>query len=938
MMKVYKASAGSGKTYTLAHTYINLLKDELSYRHILAVTFTNKATAEMKERILEYLAEDPAKRKQLTKILHDYSAFSISTIDKFFQQALKAFAREIGQVADYQVELERDSLIEEAMDRILDSLTGEDSQKEILEWIRQNVNANLEKGEKPNIERSLHEMGVRLKNDERRQLREQYGVGDKEFSRERLDTVRKNCRKIIKDFTAEVKAEALELPVYGKKHADSQREAYCKAVWYKPIDAPAKSLAKEADGTAFMELFGEKYRIYRTALLVEQQIFSLGLAREFFAQFDVLVREKNVLCLDDSNTLLKRIISGSEAPFVYEKLGVRYEHFLLDEFQDTSNIQWENFLPLLKESDSKGKESLIVGDVKQSIYRWRDSDWKLLSEKVEEEFPDAKVETKQDNYRSCKEVVDFNNGFFEFAAEQLGLGTLYSDVKQNVKSKDVQGGCVQVSFCDKDDEIGRVVDSIETALAANARFSDIAVLVRNNADGSAIAEELIERGYPVVSNDSLKVDASFIVRRLVSLLSCIENPSDDINKFIVKDTKVNIPSNYHSLTDLCEELLRQMQVLYPEAFENETLFIQSFMDELRERQADAGGGNLRYFLENWKEKERSINSPENSDAINILTIHKAKGLEFPYLIFPFAEKVNIYKPSKKWCWLDADNSPFDSAVSGIYSVNLSEKSRDTLFAKAYEDERKMQVVDNLNVFYVALTRAKCCLHIIADNPAKGRIKDGKVIEHKNLSDILYNFCGGFSEKSFGSMYDFSRLERKEGKGEENFEAEYVSIDLAGRLKASEDALDFFGEDGVSVKEDSPRRSGVVLHDIMADVKSLSDLEGAIKKVLLDGRLDSGQAQDAQALLFERIRSREEFFDGSGYNEVPIFDSHGNEYRPDKVVISGRKAKIIDYKFGAPDKKYEAQVRTYMRLYREMDYEEVEGYLWYVMPDTLVPVQ
>ena len=216
-------------------------------------------------------------------------------------------------------------------------------------------------------------------------------------------------------------------------------------------------------------------------------------------------------------------------------------------------------------------------------------------------IPDAKVETKQDNYRSCKEVVDFNNGFFEFAAEQLGLGTLYSDVKQNVKSKDEQGGCVQVSFCDKDDEIERVVDSIEKALAANARYSDIAVLVRNNADGSAIAEELIECGYPVVSNDSLKVDASFIVRRLVSLLSCIENPSDEINKFIVKDTKVNIPSNYHSLTDLCEELLRQMQILYPEAFKNETLFIQSFMDELRERQADAGGGNLRY-LKSGKKK------------------------------------------------------------------------------------------------------------------------------------------------------------------------------------------------------------------------------------------------------------------------------------------------------------------------------------------------
>lgn len=938
MMKVYKASAGSGKTYTLAHTYIDLLKEELSYRHILAVTFTNKATAEMKERILKYLAEDPAKKTRLIKILHDYSAFSISTIDKFFQQALKAFAREIGQVADYQVELDRDSLIEEAMDRILDSLSGEEAQEEILAWIRQNVSANLEKGDYPNIEKNLREMGVRLKNDERRQLREQHGVTDDEFSRKRLDIVRKNCRNIIKDFAAKVKTEALKLPIYGKKYADSQRDAYCKTVWYKPIESPKASLAKEAEGTAFMDLFGEEYRIYRTALLVEQQTFSLGLAREFFAQFAALVKEKNVLCLDDSNTLLKRIISGSDAPFVYEKLGVRYEHFLLDEFQDTSNIQWENFLPLLKESDSKGKDSLIVGDVKQSIYRWRDSDWRLLNEKVEEEFPKAKVKTMQDNYRSCSKVVDFNNGFFEFAAKQLGLGQLYSDVHQEVKSEDKQGGRVQVSFCDKEDEIEKVVDSIETARAAKARYSDIAVLVRNNADGAALAEKLIELGYPVVSNDSLKVSASFIVRRLVSLLSCIENPSDNINKFIVNDVKVDIPSNYHSLTDLCEELLRQMQVFYPEAFENETLFIQSFMDELRERQAEAGGNNLRYFLENWKEKARYISSPDNSNSINILTIHKAKGLEFPYLIFPFAEKVDIYKPTERWCWLNAKDTPFKAEVSGIYSVNLSEKSSETLFEEAYNEERKMQLVDNLNVFYVALTRAKCCLHIIAANPPKGRIKEGSVIEYKNLSEILYNFCGGFSEREYGSMYDFSRLERKEDKKENNFEARYVSMDLAGRLKASEDALDFFGEDGVSVKEDSPRHSGVVLHSIMAEVKSLSELEGAIKNAILDGRLDLVQAHEAQALLAERIRSREEFFDGAGYNEAPVFDSQGNEYRPDKVMISGRQAKIIDYKFGAPDKKYESQLRSYMRLYREMGYEDVEGYLWYVMSDTLVPVQ
>lgn len=933
MMDVQKASAGSGKTYTLAHTYIELLKDELSYRHILAVTFTNKATAEMKERILEYLAQDREKRRYLTKILHDYSAFSVSTIDRFFQQALKAFAREIGQMADYQVELDRESLIAETMDRILDSLSGDGSQDELLGWLKDSVSESLERGTKLNVEYSLHEMGKRLKNEERRQLRERHNLTDEEFSKKRLSAVRRSCRKIIRDFATRVKAEARSLPLFGNRYADAQREEYTGVVWYKTIDYPKKTLAKKAEGTAFMDLFGKDFKVYRTALLVERQIFSLGLAREFFAGFEALLKEKNVLCLDDSNTLLKRIISDSDAPFIYEKLGVRYENFLLDEFQDTSCIQWENFLPMLKESEGAGHKSLIVGDIKQSIYRWRDSDWRLLAETVEKEFPKATVHSRQENRRSCSQIVEFNNSFFEFAAKNLGLEKLYRDVSQIPLSGDAQSGHVELSFCEKDDEINEIVNSVEKALAAKARFSDIAVLVRRKKEGSDIAEELLRRGYPVVSDDSLLINSSLIVRKLLSLLSGIENPADEIKTFISRDENIEIPEIFHSLPDLCENLLRQLRDCHPAEFANETPFIRAFMDALREW-TEVNGDNLRYFLQYWEQDERSISSPENSDSITVITVHKSKGLEFPYLIFPYAEKVVLFKDTERWCWLDAEGTPFDEAVSGIYSVNLSESTANTLFEDAYLEEREMQKVDNMNLFYVALTRAKCCLHIIASNPPKNY----EAGAFKNFANVLYDFCRGVSHCEYGKMYDFSLLKRRSGKAADDFPSEYCSIDLAGRLSASQDAFDFFGEDGATGIGASPRRNGIVLHGIMSRIKRPEDIEDAVKDALLEGLLDKAQAEDAAALLARRIQSRRGFFEDGGYNERPVFDSDGNEYRPDRVFFKDGKAVVVDYKFGEEDEKYASQLRRYVRLYRELGYGEAEGYIWYLIPDKLVQVQ
>ncbi len=913
-MKVLKASAGSGKTYALSHSYIQLLldsDDRYAYRHILAVTFTNKATAEMKSRILRDLSamarDNPKAGRLLSDILHDYSAFSICTIDRFFQQTLKAFSREIGQFSSYRIELDRKSLIQETMDRILDSL--DENSAELTAWIKESVADKLGTGKKFNIDEGLYDTGALLKNEEHRRLCEKYGINDAEsFSKERLAAIRKSCRRIIKDF--EENAAALGLA-------------------FEPGEGIKKPGIRTLSKDPGLEiLFGEPYRLYRTALILDGQIYSLGLAGEFYRTFESLVKEKNVMPLEDSNTILRDIIDGSDAPFVYEKTGVRYEHFLLDEFQDTSSIQWSNFLPLLKESEAASEpgklSNLIVGDVKQSIYRWRDSDWRLLGEEVQKEFPGVIPEVLDCNWRSTQTVVDFNNRFFTKAAKAIGT-SIYDDVFQKCMTKDKQPGHVRVSFVDDPSEA--VVASIYEARVSGALWSDIAVLVRSRKEGSIIAARLIKEGLPVISNEALRVKSSLTVRRLVSLLHYMDNPSNTIGGYLARQLGFELVRNHHSLLDLCEELLRSLSYKDETVFSGETLFIQAFMDELR-NWVDTNGNNIRDFLQYWEDADPYIASPENSASIRILTIHKSKGLEFPFVIFPYAEKVSLYKADTHWCLLNGGGTGMGDEVNGIYPVSLGSVSPDTLFSNAYLKERNLQAIDNINVFYVALTRASKAMHIISSIPSKKfrEALDKGRPEYVNFSEMLYEFCCKATDCSFGVPYDFSAMERKVAEHIEAFPASYPSIPAEGRISASKDALDYFGEDGVTGTSASARLCGIELHRILESVRDSSDLPG---------NLDS----QSRALLEERIAAHPEWFDaGTVRNEISIIDSSGKEHRPDRVIIRGRSAFILDYKFGSIHRKsYIAQVQDYIKLYKEMGWMDVKGAVWYVPEDKVIEV-
>ena len=892
-MKILKASAGSGKTFNLAKEYIRLLLSSDSpeaYRHILAVTFTNKATDEMKRRILRELytlATDPdhspyidalvpsvlatraeAKRKaeaMMTGILHDWGSFAVSTIDKFFQQTLRAFSREIGQFTSYQVELDKDSLVDEAVDRVMENLSTQN--RPLLDWVIRGVRSDLETTGRFTLDRRLRELATSIVAEDTRDIL---------LSQENLEGLREGCREIVSRFTGSVMTAATAvvsaLEGSGISASDTNR-GFLKSVYdylsvgERELIVPptASFLDKAADPekwfakakaallptavgvlseplAAFTDLFGAPYKEYATAKTIDGQIYGLGLAGELRKAFVEVQKERGVISIEDTNTILHDIIDGTDTPFLYEKLGVRFEDFLLDEFQDTSGIQWDNILPLLQNSDAEGKDNLVVGDVKQSIYRWRGSQWDLLDSRLQRQFhvPAEDITVLDGNYRTCREVVKFNNEFFPYAAAEIdrlvgnnpaamdSVRSIYGDVIQQPRTKDGAPGMVDIRFvASADDELSEVVSTIHQVVAQGAHHSDIAILVRGNAEGAAIAERLIAEGIPVISDDSLYVKSSVTVRRLVSQLAVVDNPTrargGSVEGFLSKELSLDVPTRYHCLTDLAESVLAGLKEATPELFASETAFIQAFMDWLQEW-TRKNGNNLAAMLRDWADAEPKIASPEGNSAVRIMTVHKSKGLEFPYVIFPFAEKVTLYKPTSYWCAPSTEGTALGRIAGKRFRTSLSDTSMNTLFKDDYIRERSQQAVDNINVFYVAMTRARCGLKVIAAKPPKSvvdAVAAGNDVPAKSIAHLLYAFVNG-QDYTGGEPYDFSTLERS-ADGPAPLTVQYVCSGaetkrrLTFRTRRTEQ---FIQEDGAPVAEQAPAPSHTETADVVIEEPTL----------------------------------------------------------------------------------------------------------------------
>ncbi|MBR6458319.1 MAG: UvrD-helicase domain-containing protein [Bacteroidales bacterium] len=1021
-VEVMKASAGSGKTYSLAREYIRLLLDnrkkyEKPYRHILAVTFTNKATGEMKSRIidsLDTLARFPGKskykdylmdqcgisseeelqaecRKALTDILSDYSAFSVSTIDRFFQKVLRSFAREVGQFAEYQVELDRDSLVSETVDRVLDSLSEADA--DLLDWLSSNSVESITQGESYNLSDTLSAFADGYMSESYRDKAEALPLDkEKAFSAENLRKLKDICTKICDKYNADVK-KAAELDLAAAEAATKLKNAdsiinSLKSIKEKGADGFGNLFTKKeqkfwknnADGGVTSHVYalgGERLIHYNTARILRGQIAVFHVADALDREFKALLKEKNVLSLDDTNSILRDIIAGSEAPFIYEKVGVRYHHFLLDEFQDTSLTQWENFKPLLQNSISEGCYNLIVGDVKQSIYRWRNANWDILDTRVHTELDRTVSNPLEDNWRSAPKIVEFNNAFYKTWAEkmdaQLGaelagseaakeaaarpVSDIYSDVKQNAKKKIAVPGSVEVTFCDSKELCSQAISAVLEAEERGFAPKDIAVIVRTNAIGQEVATLLTAMGRHVITSDSLRICSGRTVRTLVSRLYKIDNPEDKINTFYAGEFDPSAVDPCKSLVDLCESLLA---ALPPEEVNADTLYVLAFMDLVRDF-ASRNGNSLHSFLEYWAEDgmKRSIASPEGTDAITVITIHSVKGLDYPCVILPLQRTENwIGSFAKFWEKLDTEGTPFEDVAPALYNTGLSATSLKTLFADNYLRELRLSYIDEANVWYVATTRASQAMHIIGVLPSsekRERAADSPWVSFSGFGSALYQYCNDTSSGFVkdGEHYVFGTLSPKAEPEEASWkkpmppvsdvELKFYPLGKAvpsarAQVLIKTDSSDFFDPEGETGVSASRRIRGTVLHGILETVVGPEDLPASVRRAVEDGLLSAEEGREAEAMLAGAIDyvAPRGWFPGDKaklLNERDLITPSGEYKRPDRVVLKDDgSVEIVDYKFASEKNSYVGQVQEYVASYKAMGYKVVRGYLWYVDRD------
>lgn len=1004
MITVMKASAGSGKTYALAKKYTDMLlgsTDPHEYRQILAVTFTNKATDEMKARIVKMLYEsgNPRAREILSDILHDYSSFAVSTIDTFFQRTLRAFARELGQFNRYQVELDKNALVDEAVDMILEELNADDPEdRKMIDFMVESLEDTISEGKGLDVEGSLKEMARHLKSEAFSRKCAELGMDrEKAYQRDELSALKKVCRaeldayqefvrKSAKDIRDASLAIGLDLDEYGGKWltfltkyfewdchdkfelSESQMRkitAATPAEWFNKADQYKFESAYAAIGDKLLRFASlpqsEECKRFNTARILLDQVYGLGVAARLFKSFKRIATERNVMCLDESNSLLRDIIDGSDAPFVYEKTGVRFKTFLLDEFQDTSSTQWQNFLPLLQQSESEKPhktedhryDNLIVGDVKQSIYRWRDGDWSLLDHQVEEAFPDEIFDDPLNhNWRSLNNIVDFNNALYPKLAELLdaevkapegmhSISDIYSGTFQHLgKAEEQMGGVVQVQM--EDDAQGQIENILQTVIDLrdnhNARLGDIAILVRTKVSGTQIAQHLIDNGISVVTDASLRVKNSISVRRLVSMMSYVDNPDDTIGSYIASEFGIKaLPESYHSIADLVEQLYKIL-CNDPGRLDDcrkEVMYVASFMDFVTDY-CNSNGNNLREFLSYWAQKDPDVNASSSSDSVRIVTIHKSKGLDFEYVIVPFVENIMTFNNDKTRLWTSPRRSgSLDPYADWLFHVKLTDKSDTTLFEETYRQERFNQAVDAMNLLYVATTRARSGMKILFSPPSK-----------KNKYNLaiylteLFKGADGNVNYTVGNMPDFS-LCRKDESNQNTVNMNFPFYEIGSRLGIRPYAADFFSREDNALEHLSFRERGVVLHDILSRIVTPEDLEHAVDVAVDNGELAADSKAKVMDFLGKRIASHPDFFpaEDSGITtlaEQTVIDSDGTDHRPDRVLIypDGRVL-IVDYKFGSPKDEYVSQIVCYKKIFEKMGYASVRAVLWFVYGDFIV---
>jgi len=1084
-LNIYRASAGSGKTYTLTGEFLKLVfQDPSNYKSILAVTFTNKATDEMKSRILkeihvissgndspyaDALCEEnklsAAELKQrateiLNRMLHDYSRFSVTTIDSFFQKIVRSFTREIGLQMGYNIELDQGRVLNEVTDLLLQDV---DDDKQLRSWLTSFAENKIHEGKTWNFKQDILVLGGEVFKEDFQNFSGTLidKLSDKKF----LSGYRKILNEIKEEFETYfdqvgekarnvVENHALDVSdfSYGKSGVAGYLTSLGTGTKFEPgarakaaIDTPKKWYAgkasaetKKAVESAFdaglnqllkdaVKYYEEQGMLYRSTDKTLSYIYTLGILTDLSKKVREFSESENIFLLSDASRLLRNIIGENDSPFIYEKIGNVYKHFMIDEFQDTSSMQWDNFRPLVGNSLAENQRSLVVGDVKQSIYRWRNGDWKLLADQLDIDFESFGVNGMSLNYnwRSTKNVIDFNNAVFALGAqllqndynasipneiseslseEQEKIVNAYQDVYQHYPNKGEKlPGYVKSHFIEKDSErdwtepvLEDIPLKVEELQANGYSARDIAILVRNGKEGGLVADTLMayrasemareDVNYDVISNDSLYLKNSSAINFLVHLLQYLVNPDDKINigflrqeyclyvkdksdlsgdeLYVVgKDDNFNdvFPTEFveaiselkrQPLYDLTEKLIQMFNLNenpqdYP--------FLEAFQDfVLGFTKSDSP--DLNSFVLHWQDRKDKevISVSDDQDAIRIMTIHKSKGLEFKAVILPFCnwDLDNTKHTNILWCQPKVEG--FN--VLDVLPVRYASTLKDTIYYEEYFSEKLQSYIDNLNLLYVAQTRAEEVF--ISYSPLTGNK------ELRTVADLLkfaFEKSNEFPSDFFGnkliSLIDNWNDEGKvfelgEIKGKKNDESDkrekekmtnYPASLLDDRLKLRSHSADYFDfSEAESVETFSPVSRGNILHQLFQLIEYADDLDKAVESLQFEGKLDSKQAEEvrnfAKDLLNDSKFSSWFSKDWTVVNERDILKGNGDVYRPDRVIYNDKTAIVIDYKFGKKkDKKYEKQVLTYKKLIQQLGFDEVKGVVLYGKLSELVEV-
>lgn len=1050
-VKLLKASAGSGKTYRLAYEYVrNVVEEPFMYRHILAVTFTNKATEEMKRRILSEindlangrdtkymnmlasdlnLGRDMIIRKAQqarTKILHDYSQFSVLTIDKFFQRIIRAFVKELGIDLNFNLELHTDSLLSAAADSLIDEISLNDN---LRRWIAEFVQERISENKKWSIKEGLTELGSEI-------------FGEQYKRSASLIASRDQLEKIVADYTSRAFATRASITAKAKKaleiindngldindfpYGKSGFANYFVKIASGNIDEPGGRVldALDSDDKWYSKNSPKKKQIIdiipKLRPILEElcreydkniSMFNTAdLLRENFRNFVMLtdlsrkIEEKcsadGIMPISETNSILNKLVSGNDTPFIFEKAGNHFSRFMIDEFQDTSVMQWENFIPLLRNSlaQAPGDSVLLVGDVKQSIYRWRGGDWRILANEIETEFGEVKRENMATNYRSLGNVVKFNNELINAvvcndnaalnaqiaAAVDQGaissehgsrlhdmLRDAYDNHYQNVTARENEG-YVNITCYPLNEEqkaVPPIIQRIEELQQRGYRPSDIAILVRYNSEGVKVANMLLDYkrrnpdskySYDVVTQEALLIGSSPAVIFVCACLRLSHMPNDRLNMALYNQW---LGHPFDSIPDEEEmtffaslrttpplEAFEQIVIRYDlgEKPEHST-YLQAFEEQIMDF-GKTTVADIPLFLKWWDENgaKQSVSISDNGEAITIITIHKAKGLQYKTVIIPYCDWKLVPSP-KTVLWANGHGT--DIADAGVIPVKYKSKMKRSAFARNYFDELVLSHVDNVNTLYVATTRAEEELHIMIPDPTKSSadkisslIRDSITVSDGEARLGRLSGKAGLNEycniMEFGSPVSHSAT--SDPADNRTIKVPFKAYGLENRLKIKYRASRYM-EDGVTPAM-SPRDYGILMHKIFEYSKTKEDIQRSIEEMSLSGEIRQPESIRLADMIAEAFRDPviESWFSDEWdeiHNENSIIVPKGSGIlRPDRVMTKGNKAIVVDYKFGLESEgAHTRQIKKYMQLMSRMGYTNIEGYIWYVSSGKIVHI-